>query len=583
LTICSTAYAQGTPVLPYMSNWIRTLFDDETQAAAQTTLGLGTGDSPTWAGATVTNCAVLGSNSAVFQPNADSTTFFQVKDAAGTGYAGNFDTTNIRFGVGTNAPSNSVHVYNDDALTIGAQGVLVEQDGAGDATLRYLITGGYSWRMGIDNTDDFFKIVSNYIISDDLAYDVFRIDNLGNVGINKVGWTGGGVLTQKSKVDSDTVFDIFEATLDRGSASGGVGLGLGYLFRLENGAGSTHDAGRFRYEWTNPTSTAESSKFVISNYVAGSSVDSIIVDGTGYIGLNESVPETLLELTHASPYITLHNSTHEDTDGGRESIIYGKGEQGVDPFEEGTLGSITISHDGTGEDYKGKIVLSTNANGGANTLVDALTIDSAQNTKIGDGGTTNYTNIGADGTLTLAGTARKWQSQDLKPGYIKHPAASPPDSVEYQNRTFDAYDDTTEEQVFYVWHLPNNYATGTASVRGHFGGMVSNEAGAEYVAMGFEYWHFQVGETYDTSGAADGGGSVNITIANAEGNYVWHDSATGVVDTTGWTNGITAFRFFRDVDDTYTGGNPPYADDYTGDVLIGVYHLEYLRDSLGSS
>ena len=102
--------------------------------------------------------------------------------------------------------------------------------------------------------------------------------------------------------------------------------------------------------------------------------------------------------------------------------------------------------------------------------------------------------------------------------------------------------------------------------------------------MGFEYWHFEEGETYDTSGAADGGGSVNITIANAEGNYVWHPSGTGVVDTTGWTNGITVFRFFRDVDGTYTGGDGEAEDDdYTGDVLIGVYHLEYLRDSLGSS
>ena len=114
--------------------------------------------------------------------------------------------------------------------------------------------------------------------------------------------------------------------------------------------------------------------------------------------------------------------------------------------------------------------------------------------------------------------------------------------------------------------------------------MVSNEAGAEYVAMGFEYWKFSDGDTYDTSGAADGGGAVNITISNGEGNYVWHESAVGTCTTTGWTHGdIVVFRFFRDVDDNYTGGNPPYADDYTGDVLIGVYHLEYLIDKLGEA
>lgn len=39
-----------------------------------------TGASPQFAGLTVTNACVLGSDSAVFQPNADSTTFFQIKD-----------------------------------------------------------------------------------------------------------------------------------------------------------------------------------------------------------------------------------------------------------------------------------------------------------------------------------------------------------------------------------------------------------------------------------------------------------------------------------------------------------------------
>ena len=53
LAVCVPAFGQGTPVCPYMSTWIRTLFDDETQAAAQTTLGLGTGDSPTFTGLTL--------------------------------------------------------------------------------------------------------------------------------------------------------------------------------------------------------------------------------------------------------------------------------------------------------------------------------------------------------------------------------------------------------------------------------------------------------------------------------------------------------------------------------------------------
>jgi hypothetical protein len=58
-------------------------FAYETANTARTSLGVGTGDSPTFTGLTITNAAVLGSDSAVFQPNTDDTDFFQVKDAAG--------------------------------------------------------------------------------------------------------------------------------------------------------------------------------------------------------------------------------------------------------------------------------------------------------------------------------------------------------------------------------------------------------------------------------------------------------------------------------------------------------------------
>lgn len=68
---------------------------------------------PTFAGATITGCAVLGLNSAVFQPTTDSATFFQVLDADGGTPILNVDTTNERVGIGVAAPANALDIRSD--------------------------------------------------------------------------------------------------------------------------------------------------------------------------------------------------------------------------------------------------------------------------------------------------------------------------------------------------------------------------------------------------------------------------------------------------------------------------------------
>ena len=146
--VCSSVQAQGTPVLPYMSTWIRTLFDDETQAAAQTTLGLGTGDSPTFAGLTVSGNSVLTANSAVFQPDpfGDNSTFFQILDKDAGAVVLNVDTDdNIvttpaltvtgNLGINTATPAAPIEIVGTNA--------------GGETTLFQVTdTAGYSLKMG---------------------------------------------------------------------------------------------------------------------------------------------------------------------------------------------------------------------------------------------------------------------------------------------------------------------------------------------------------------------------------------------------------------------------------------------------
>ena len=82
------------------------------------------------------------------------------------------------------------------------------------------------------------------------------------------------------------------------------------------------------------------------------------------------------QVASGAPTIVVHNRTHEDTDGGRESRLNFKGEQSGG--EETTLARVEVSHDGAVDDQKGKYKLYTNTGTDADTPTLALTIDSAQ-------------------------------------------------------------------------------------------------------------------------------------------------------------------------------------------------------------
>ena len=77
----------------------------------------------------------------------------------------------------------------------------------------------------------------------------------------------------------------------------------------------------------------------------------------------------------------LHNRTHEDTEGGRESLITFKGEQSGG--EISTLAQIQASHDGTSDDEKSDLIFKTNDGSDGTSPTEAMRIDSGQNVGIG--------------------------------------------------------------------------------------------------------------------------------------------------------------------------------------------------------
>ncbi|UCD58803.1 MAG: hypothetical protein JSV16_06770, partial [Candidatus Hydrogenedentota bacterium] len=86
--------------------------------------------------------------------------------------------------------------------------------------------------------------------------------------------------------------------------------------------------------------------------------DRFVIDNNGNLGINENSPGTLLDMAGTAPYLTIHNTTEEDTDGGREGKIIFEGEQSGG--ELSTLAEIQASHDGTSDDTKGDLIFSTN-------------------------------------------------------------------------------------------------------------------------------------------------------------------------------------------------------------------------------
>ena len=128
-----------------------------------------------------------------------------------------------------------------------------------------------------------------------------------------------------------------------------------------------------------------------------------VVDaGNDRIGIAESAPGTLVEIGSTAPYVTLKNSTEEDTDGGRESRLIFEGEQSGG--EISTLAQVEVSHDGTADDEKGKFVISTNDGSDGASPTVALTISADQTVAVADNLTVNgnqYPTAGALGNRNL--------------------------------------------------------------------------------------------------------------------------------------------------------------------------------------
>ena len=113
------------------------------------------------------------------------------------------------------------------------------------------------------------------------------------------------------------------------------------------------------------------------------------------VGIGDTAPGTQLQLKGTAPYVTIQNSTSENTDGGCESKLI------FEDHANASLGQIEVSHSGSSDDTKGKMILSTHT---GSSLTAAVTIDEAQKvTAAGDVQVTGDIILDDGGSLKEAG------------------------------------------------------------------------------------------------------------------------------------------------------------------------------------
>ena len=260
-----------------------------------------------------------------------------------------------------NIPTSVGLTFSADTFKIESNGTDLTVNSASDINLTATNDINIPTSVGLTFSADTFKIESD---GTDLAVNSNNDINLTatsdvNIPVN-VGLTFSA---DTFKIESDGT------DLTVNSASD-INLTATNDINIPTSVGLTFSADTFKIE-------SDGTDLTIS------SNNDIILASTANIGINETSPDTILHISHASPHITLQNITDENTDGGAESLLIFK------DHSDSIIGKLEVSHDGELDDTKGQMIIYVN-NG--TSLDVALTIDS-------DGTVT------IPGDLTVTGTA----------------------------------------------------------------------------------------------------------------------------------------------------------------------------------
>ena len=111
------------------------------------------------------------------------------------------------------------------------------------------------------------------------------------------------------------------------------------------------------------------------------------------VGMGTTAPGTQLQVESNTPYVTLKNDTSENSDGGCESKLI------FEDHANASLGQIEVSHNGSSDDTKGKMILSTHS---GSSLLSSIEIVEGNVTKIGQDSPSSADVLTYDGAKWVA-------------------------------------------------------------------------------------------------------------------------------------------------------------------------------------
>lgn len=323
---------------------------------------------------------------------------------------------------GTTTTVNSTTVTVDDKnIELGsvatptdttANGGGITLKGATDKTISWLsATGSWTFSEHVDlASGKDFKIDGTSVLSGSTLGSGVTTSSLTTVGTISTGtWSASTIAVDKggtgqtSYTDGQLLIGKTDGTLAKATLTAGSGATItnadGSITIAAAGTGLPSSGGTLTGDLTLSNqadlrfgeATANGSNFVAFQAPAaiGSDVTWTLPDAdaavSGYALVSDGSGQlswaAVDDISDTAPERTFTNTTQEDTDGGRESKITFKGEQSGG--EISTLAQIEISHDGTNDDEKGKIIFKTNDGSDGSSPTDAMAILSNGNVGIG--------------------------------------------------------------------------------------------------------------------------------------------------------------------------------------------------------